>query len=176
MKKSFDLLNDKLGTVADWNGDRNSSGEQLMSTKVLKKYSPDGHQEKAADSKGPVHVFLKEMGQVRLLNQEGEIRLAKEIEQGEANLQSALFTLPTTLEYLWTIHELLRREEIPLQQVVTVEDSGEGEEVRTDDHDPNQAILLDQILKRLALVHRFAKALQDWQEVGAHPRSNKQTR
>ena len=123
MKKSFDIL--PLGeSVVRATGTDHPMSSNLFNNNIQSAVG----EETAVESKGPVHVFLKEMGQVPLLNQEGEVRLAQEIEQGEAALRSVLFTLPVTLNYLWTVHEQLRREEIPLRDIIAAESSGEAEQ------------------------------------------------
>jgi len=49
----------------------------------------------------PVRMYMREMGTVELLTREGEIAIAKRIEEGLAQVQNALSQFP------WTIHLLL---------------------------------------------------------------------
>ncbi|MDQ5872532.1 MAG: RNA polymerase sigma factor RpoD, partial [Acidobacteriota bacterium] len=46
----------------------------------------------------PVRMYLREMGTVKLLDREGEVRIAKRIEQGEAKIYQALANNPIVLE------------------------------------------------------------------------------
>ena len=48
----------------------------------------------------PVRMYMREMGSVELLNREGEIAIAKRIEEGLAEVQNALAHLPLTIELL----------------------------------------------------------------------------
>jgi len=48
----------------------------------------------------PVKVYLQEMGTVSLLSMDGEIELARNIEQGEKLIQDALLVTPVAMEYL----------------------------------------------------------------------------
>ena len=45
----------------------------------------------------PVRMYLREMGTVKLLDREGEVRIAKRIEQGEAKIYQALANNPVVL-------------------------------------------------------------------------------
>jgi RNA polymerase primary sigma factor len=48
----------------------------------------------------PVRLYLKEMGSVALLSREGEIEIAKRIEEGKREVASIVFGMPMTLEYI----------------------------------------------------------------------------
>jgi RNA polymerase primary sigma factor len=67
-----------------------------------------GAQESAERSSDPVRMYLREMGTVKLLDREGEISIAKRIEQGQAQIYAALAANPGTLEELLKISELGR--------------------------------------------------------------------
>ena len=53
----------------------------------------------------PVRMYLREMGTVKLLDREGEVRIAKRIEQGEAKIYQALANNPIVLEELLKLLE-----------------------------------------------------------------------
>jgi RNA polymerase primary sigma factor len=48
----------------------------------------------------PVRMYMREMGTVELLTREGEIAIAKRIEEGLGQVQTALATFPLTIELL----------------------------------------------------------------------------
>ncbi|WP_049623674.1 RNA polymerase sigma factor RpoD [Frateuria defendens] len=48
----------------------------------------------------PVRMYMREMGTVELLTREGEIAIAKRIEEGLSQVQSALASFPLTIELL----------------------------------------------------------------------------
>ena len=48
----------------------------------------------------PVRMYMREMGTVELLTREGEIRIAKRIEEGLDQVRTALAYYPPTYEYL----------------------------------------------------------------------------
>lgn len=175
MRKSFDIFVQGERAFSDFGVVRAGMDDHAMSTQIATTLKIQPRQEYAWESKSPVHMFLKEMGQVPLLTQEGEVRLARQIEQGKADLWAVLFTLPITLEYLWTVHELLRREEIPLREVVTVEGAGEGDDGKGIEDSQNQEVLLAHTLQCLSAVRRHAKTLRALLEAVNGHGSSKQT-
>src|SRR5271170_1435746 len=53
----------------------------------------------------PVRMYMREMGTVELLTREGEIRIAKRIEEGLDAVRTALANFPATYEYLMRAYE-----------------------------------------------------------------------
>jgi RNA polymerase primary sigma factor len=53
----------------------------------------------------PVRMYMREMGTVELLTREGEIRIAKRIEEGLDTVRSALATFPPTLSHMLNSYE-----------------------------------------------------------------------
>ena len=56
----------------------------------------------------PVRMYMREMGTVELLTREGEIRIAKRIEEGLDAVRLALANYPATHEHLLHTHELFK--------------------------------------------------------------------
>ena len=56
----------------------------------------------------PVRMYMREMGTVELLTREGEIRIAKRIEEGLDAVRTALAKYPATFEHLLRTHELIK--------------------------------------------------------------------
>jgi RNA polymerase primary sigma factor len=56
----------------------------------------------------PVRMYMREMGTVELLTREGEIRIAKRIEEGLDAVRCALAKYPATFEHLLKTYELIR--------------------------------------------------------------------
>jgi RNA polymerase primary sigma factor len=61
--------------------------------------------ESAEKTNDPVRMYLREMGTVKLLDREGEVRIAKRIEQGEAKIYQALANNPAVLEEILKLLE-----------------------------------------------------------------------
>ena len=53
----------------------------------------------------PVRLYLKEMGSVALLSREGEIEIAKRIEDGKKDIASVIYGMPMTIEYVLVLRD-----------------------------------------------------------------------
>jgi len=78
----------------------------------------------------PVRLYLKEMGAIHLLNREGEVSLAKRIEDGEREIVSAVKGCSIALADLFKVGEKLKAGEVQVRDVIKDldEDSTEEEE------------------------------------------------
>ena len=57
----------------------------------------------------PIRMYLREMGKVPLLDREGEITLARQIEDGQAMIENAVFNCPTSFKDLFSLGSKSRR-------------------------------------------------------------------
>ncbi|HBG72171.1 MAG TPA: RNA polymerase sigma factor RpoD [Deltaproteobacteria bacterium] len=78
----------------------------------------------------PVRLYLKEMGAIHLLNREGEVSLAKRIEDGEREIVSAVKGCSIALDDLFHVGDMLKAGEVQVRDVIKDldEDSTEEEE------------------------------------------------
>jgi RNA polymerase primary sigma factor len=66
----------------------------------------------------PVRMYMREMGSVELLTREGEIEIAKRIEDGLRHMIQAISTCPTTIAEVLALAERIERDEIRVDEVV----------------------------------------------------------
>ena len=67
----------------------------------------------------PVRMYMREMGTVELLTREGEIVIAKRIEEGLRELMKAMAFFPGTVEYVLNEYALIESEERRLHELIT---------------------------------------------------------
>ncbi len=66
----------------------------------------------------PVRMYMREMGSVELLTREGEIEIAKRIEDGLKHMIQAISACPTTIAAILLLAEKVEREEMRIDEVV----------------------------------------------------------
>ena len=108
----------------------------------------------------PVRLYLNEMAGVSLLSREGEIELAKKIEEGKEEMTRVIAGMPMTLQTLETWRGRLKKREVSVGAVVLVHDPGDDD---LDDPDVAEAQeeeeLRQQALAELDQVRRLGKTL-----------------
>ncbi len=67
----------------------------------------------------PVRMYMREMGTVELLTREGEIVIAKRIEEGIRELMKAMAQFPGTVEHVLNEYALVESEERRLNELIT---------------------------------------------------------
>ena len=66
----------------------------------------------------PVRMYMREMGSVELLTREGEIEIAKRIEDGLKHMIQAISACPTTIAEILSLADRIEKDEIGVDKVV----------------------------------------------------------
>ena len=66
----------------------------------------------------PVRMYMREMGSVELLTREGEIEIAKRIEEGLRHMIQAISACPTTIREILDLADKVEKEELRIDEVV----------------------------------------------------------
>ncbi|MEW6542566.1 MAG: RNA polymerase sigma factor RpoD [Nitrospirota bacterium] len=96
----------------------------------------------------PVRLYLKEMGSVALLSREGEIEIAKRIEEGKKEIASIVFGMPMSIQFVLALREKLKAGKIGIRELVPVaEEEFEDEEASERDDEELRTRTLDALGK-----------------------------
>ena len=66
----------------------------------------------------PVRMYMREMGSVELLTREGEIEIAKRIEDGLRHMIQAISACPTTIAEILALADRIEKDEMRIDEVV----------------------------------------------------------
>ncbi len=107
----------------------------------------------------PVRLYLKEMGSVALLSREGEIEIAKRIEEGKKDIASVVYGMPMTIEFVLSLRDQLKNGKIDVREIVPVVETEEefDEEPVERDYEELRVKTLD----ALNAVRKVSTALMD---------------
>ena len=83
----------------------------------------------------PVRMYMREMGSVELLTREGEIEIAKRIEEGLRHMIQAISACPTTVQEILDLATKVEKDEMRIDEVV----DGLIDPNAKDDFDPKKA-------------------------------------
>ncbi|MYN02447.1 RNA polymerase sigma factor RpoD [Pseudoduganella sp. DS3] len=111
------LLSDNVATVTS-DDEAEAAAEAALST-------VDSDFGRTTD---PVRMYMREMGSVELLTREGEIEIAKRIEDGLRDMIQAISACPVTIAEILATSERIRIDEIKIDEIVDglVDEEGEA--------------------------------------------------
>ncbi|MFA7059963.1 MAG: RNA polymerase sigma factor RpoD [Pedobacter sp.] len=90
----------------------------------------------------PVRMYLREMGSVSLLTREGEVEIAKRIEDGERDVASVILNTPITVREVLLLGEKLRKFQIGASEISK---EVEEEQLEEDEEDVQKIRILEDI-------------------------------
>ncbi len=109
-------------------------------------------------SNDPVRMYLRKMGSVSLLTREGEVEIARRIEEGENKVFEVILSSKVGLSELIELGEKLKKGKIRVREVVKDEENNleEGQEVDEEEWKGRVIRLIDKV-KRLEGQHQKIK-------------------
>ena len=122
--------------------------ESSVSERVEKKDEEEISDEVKSDD--PVRLYLKEMGNVDLLSREGEVAIAKKIEESEESLYSALCVSHITAEAIASLKDRLK-DDILLVKDIIASDVNAVDEDDFQDSDSDDEEMEDEVPQNVAI-------------------------
>ena len=107
-----------------------------------------------ARTSDPVRMYLRKMGSVALLTREGEVEIAKRIEQGEHRVLDAILGSPIAVREIIDLGEKLKKGKIRVRELIR--DGDEEEQQQFDEEEADR-----RILKAIERVKRLDKKMTD---------------
>ena len=130
-------------------------------------------QHDSSESKGtdPVRIYLRKIGSVALLTREGEVELAKRMEEGEHAILRAVLGSPLLVREIIRLGDDLKEGKIHASEIVEEEEQDEEDE--EGDH---ERALEERVLGLMGKVRHLCKAVEELREIqtgttGAEKRS-----
>ena len=114
----------------------------------------------------PVRLYLKEMGSVSLLSREGEIEIAKRIEEGKNEIASVVFGMPMTIQFVLSLRDDLKNGKISVREIVPVQEEEFEEDAEVAERDDEE--LREKTLEALNKVRNASKTLMNLYEKSRH--------
>ena len=106
--------------------------EAVVTKKVEEEFVEEERVEEIEDldligrTSDPVRLYLREMGRVSLLTREGEVTIAKRIEEGKKEVIRVILNCPITVREVLNIGEAIRQGSIDIRDVTTEVEDDEG--------------------------------------------------
>jgi RNA polymerase primary sigma factor len=102
----------------------------------------------------PVRLYLKEMGTVPLLSKEGEVSIAKRIEDGKREADQILYSLPFSLQDVRELGDKLRKGKIRIHEIVH-----DGDDDLEEFQSQNEEDLHARVIKLIGEIDKLSKEM-----------------
>jgi RNA polymerase primary sigma factor len=122
----------------------------------------DGYHSKSND---PVRMYLRKMGSVSLLTREGEVEIAKRIEQGEHMVLSAILNSPVAVREIIDLGDKLRKHKIRVKDIIR---DAEDDNAEFDEEEADRRIL--RLIDKVKHLEKVATDLKESLETCAASR------
>jgi RNA polymerase primary sigma factor len=109
----------------------------------------------------PVRMYLRKMGSVSLLTREGEVEIAKRIEQGEIRVLDIILRSPVAVPFVQDIFDKIKRNQLRVKDVIQIATPNDGPNMGKEEVAPlNQEAAFDNMQKQLEKIRRHQKDIE----------------
>jgi RNA polymerase primary sigma factor len=113
-------------------------------------------------SNDPVRMYLRKMGTVSLLTREGEVEIAKRIEEGEQKVLSSILSSPVAVREIIEIGEKLKKHKIRVKDIIRdAEETDEGQHFDEEEADRRIIRLIDKVKTRNKKIEELREELRE---------------
>jgi len=128
----------------------------------------EGYGEVYGKSNDPVRMYLRRMGEVPLLTREGEVEIAKRIEEGEMEVFNLIMETETAIAEILDLEDKIRRDFIPIKTVV--------KDLDEDDEIGDEGATRRRILELLERAKKLDRQIHKLRQKLAKPNISRKTR
>jgi len=104
----------------------------------------------------PVKMYLREMGMVTLLSREGEVEIAKKIEEGEQDVLKALLETSLGVKYILEFGELIEKGALRPKHVLRDVDEGDAY--------VDEMVQIENFLETISAIHKVNDEIKAYRE------------
>ena len=101
------------------NDESDSSTDDVAAAEAAAALAAVANEAEAGRTTDPVRMYMREMGTVELLTREGEIVIAKRIEEGMRELMNAMACFPGVVEHVLNEYEAIKDDDRRLKELIS---------------------------------------------------------
>jgi len=135
----------------------------------------EGDEDEASRTNDPVRMYLRKMGSVSLLTREGEVEIAKRIEDGERKLLQIALRSPVAVPYVLEMQDRIKRGQLRVKDVIQIQAPNDNPTAPNQPENtapPNQEAALENLAKQIDKIRRHSKEIERLREQVAEASGN----
>ena len=156
------LQDEGVQVIAREEAAKEANKPKLATRKVMPKRDEDPEDEPSRTN-DPVRMYLRKMGSVSLLTREGEVEIAKRIEQGEMRVLEIALASPVSVPYILEMFDRIKRGQIRVKDVLNISNPAEngpgGLPLGAEPPAINQEAAMENLGKQVEKIRRHQKEL-----------------
>ncbi len=139
-----------------------SGGKTKSSRKAMPRRYEREEEDEQSRTNDPVRMYLRKMGSVSLLTREGEVEIAKRIEDGEKRTLEHALRSPVAVPYVLEMNDKVKRGQLRIKDVITIAnpaDSSNSNNQPPSTAPINQEAANENLAKQIEKVRRHTKEI-----------------
>jgi len=159
------LVDEGVSVISREDADDEPKRKVATRKAMPKRYEQGDEDDGPARTNDPVRMYLRKMGSVSLLTREGEVEIAKRIEQGERALHEIALSSPVAIPYIFDMCDRIKRGQLRAKDFINIPGPADnnlpGASALEDiGAIANQDAALDNLQKQLEKIRRHQKEVE----------------